>query len=468
MLDLQCLARLRFGSAGIDTAALTALTSLKLSRCRVSCTSKPAALKGLSALTSLQDLELNLSDLSPNRSGPLALCPAGVLSKLVQLTRLVMRKVEVPAAALRGLCMLSGLLELTLKPPASACALLTRGAVNSIAELQQLTALDLSMVSTPVTNASTPCFSKLTALRSLGLQDSAGLHPEVLAGMSQLVDLDLGDSWVLGGDSAGVAALLNLPAMQRLRKLGLGGSLLELLPADSHTQYSVLTSSWQLSCLSLKGCVLPAEGAWVLVFNRQLPQLRSLDLSAAHTAPLATADLQHIASRCPGLETLCVLSILAGDADLTALQQFPQLTSLSLNNIGDNDAAALASNLTGLRELTLSAPNSLTQGVLHHLADLKQLTQIWVQPNQVPEDEEQSQVDADCDQRMRKAAVRWLFCNKVGELVASCCHSCWVKGCAPPRASAALHHRCSPPHTAVHSLQGLQGSALQVVATQCI
>lgn len=106
--------------------------------------------------------------------------------------------------------------------------------MSSIAELQHLTARDLSMVSTPVTNVSTPCFSKLTALRSLGLQDSAGLHPEVLTGMSQLVALDLGDSWVLGG-SAGVAALFNLPAMQRLRKLCLGGSLLEQLPAGSHT-----------------------------------------------------------------------------------------------------------------------------------------------------------------------------------------------------------------------------------------
>lgn len=249
VLDLQRLLRLRFGpckgSAGIDTAALTALTSLNLSRCRVCCGSRPAALKGLGSLTSLQELEL---DLTPNLAGPAAPCPPGVLSKLVQLTRLVMRKMEVPAAALRGLSMLSGLLEMTLKPPASACTLLTRGAVNSIAKLQQLTALDLSMVSTPVTNVSTPCFSKLTDLRSLGLQDSAGLHPEVLTGMSQLVALDLGDSWVLG-ESTGVAALLSLPAMQRLRKLSLGGSLLELLPADLHTQYSVLTSSCQLAAV---------------------------------------------------------------------------------------------------------------------------------------------------------------------------------------------------------------------------
>lgn len=158
--------------------------------------------------------------------------------------------------------------------------------------------------------------------------------------------------------------------------------------------------------------MLPAEAAWAIVFNRQLPQLRSLDLNAAHTPPLTTADLQHIASRCPGLETLRVLGILAGDADLTALQQFPQLTRLSINNIGDSDAAALAGNLTGLRELAIAAPSSLTQGVLHHLADLKQLTHLWVQPNQVPEVEEQEE-DADYDQR--RAAVRWLFRNEVGE-----------------------------------------------------
>jgi hypothetical protein len=137
------------------------------------------------------------------------------------------------------------------------------------------------------------------------------LHPEVLAGMSELVDLDLDGSWVLG-DSAGVAALLALPAMQQFKKLRLGGSLQELLPADlQSSQYSVLTSSWQLSSLSLNGCVLPAEAPWASVFDRQLAtQQYTTGAAACHTRqrklcaplpctcchPMAVAD--HRISRC--------------------------------------------------------------------------------------------------------------------------------------------------------------------------
>lgn len=155
---------------------------------------------------------------------------------------------------------------------------------------------------------------------------------------------------------------------------------------------------------------------------------------STHSTPDHSRPAAHC-HRCPGLETLRVLGILASDADLTALQQFAQLTSLSLNNIGDNNAAAQAGNLTGLRELAIAAPNSLTQGVLDPLADLKQLMHFWVQPNQVPEDEEQEE-DADYDQR--RAAVRWLFRNQVGE-ACRVGHSCWVvKGCAPSRASSAF------------------------------
>jgi hypothetical protein len=57
-----------------------------------------------------------------------------------------------------------------------------------------------------------------------------------------------------------------------------------------------------------------------LLFNRQLPQMRELDLTAAQTTPLTTADVQLIARRCPGLQCLFVESILHEDADLAVLQ----------------------------------------------------------------------------------------------------------------------------------------------------
>jgi hypothetical protein len=141
----------------------------------------------------------------------------------------------------------------------------------------------------------------------------------VLVGMTGLRELNLGGSNVLGGQ-AGVAALFALPALQQLQRLDLINSLWELLPEEAAAQYTVLTSSNQLSYLALTGCMLPPERAWPLLFNRQLPQMRHLILNGAETTPITTADLQLIARRCPGLRSLCVLSILQEEADLAALQ----------------------------------------------------------------------------------------------------------------------------------------------------
>jgi hypothetical protein len=137
--------------------------------------------------------------------------------------------------------------------------------------------------------------------------------------MTGLRELNLGGSNVLGGQ-AGVAALFALPALQQLQRLDLINSLWELLPAEAAAQYTVLTSSSQLSFLALTGCKLPPEGAWPLLFNRRLPQMHQVVLNGAETTPITTADLQLIARRCPGLRSLCVLSILQEEADLAALQ----------------------------------------------------------------------------------------------------------------------------------------------------
>lgn len=129
--------------------------------------------------------------------------------------------------------------------------------------------------------------------------------------MADLQQLHLNSTLVLGG-SSGVATLFGLPALRQLRQLGLACALLpkefrEVLPVEAFTQYSVLTSSNQLSFLNLTDCLLPPVGAWSVLFNRQLPALRFLNINSADTALVTTDDLTFISRRCPGLESLCVV-----------------------------------------------------------------------------------------------------------------------------------------------------------------
>lgn len=272
-----------------------------------------------------------------------------------------------------------------------------------MSEQQQLTRLELGATAAAISNSGTPGFSRLTALQVLTVRDAItgpgrGLHPEVLVGMTGLRELSLPGSNVLGGQ-AGVAALFALPAVEQLQRLDLINSLWELLPVEAAAQYTVLTSSSQLSFLALTGCMLPPEGLWPLLFNRQLPQMHRLILNGAQTTPIITADLQLIARRCPGLQSLCVLDILQEDVDLAALQDFPRLTCLAIDNIDDLHAATLA-QLTQLRELIVTAPNELTAYALEDLSELSQLTLLEVFG------EEYDSMD---DAPPSEAAVKWWF-----------------------------------------------------------
>jgi hypothetical protein len=154
------------GNAGI-LASITALRSLRL--WGDSLVDGATGLKYLSTITGLQDLYL---------AGRLAagLCfPSGVLSRLVQLTSLTLHGVELPATAVRGLSLLSGLKQLTLKPHtyAGRQASLSRALLRIVSEQQQLTKLDLGATAAAISNSSTPGFSRLTALQvRCGLTDT--------------------------------------------------------------------------------------------------------------------------------------------------------------------------------------------------------------------------------------------------------------------------------------------------------
>ncbi len=88
------------------------------------------------------------------------------------------------------------------------------------------------------------------------------------------------------------------------------------------------------------------------------------------------------------------------------MQEFPQLVSLYIDHIDDNDATTLA-QLTRLQELVVGPPNDLTEKALYHLSDLSQLTFCSIY----------AQEEYDMDSPM---AIRWNFENKVSGVV-----SCW-------------------------------------------
>jgi hypothetical protein len=144
-----------------------------------------------------------------------------MVSRLVQLTSLEVRNMGVSGPALRGLSLLSGLEHLVLIPQGSSAAMhVPHAALSHISGLAQLTALHLSRPAVSISSSTTPGFSTLTALQRLAVQEGllmggchGGLHPEVLAGMTGLQELDLAGSPVQGG-SAGVAALLQLLALR--------------------------------------------------------------------------------------------------------------------------------------------------------------------------------------------------------------------------------------------------------------
>jgi hypothetical protein len=289
-------------------------------------------------------------------------------------------------------------------------------ALSHISGLAQLTALRMTSISVAISNHTMPSLGALTGLQALSLRGCnayASIHPEVLVGMTGLTGLALCRCFLLNG-GAGMAELLQLPALRQMRKLHLEKALMHLLPQASAPQFSALTSSTLLSSLSLMGYMVPV-GVWAALFGgQQLPQLRHLTLkhARAHAGgapPLTSDDLQRLASSCPGLHDLCMVSTLQQGADLAPLRQLPHLTSLRLSNVSTWSVSHTLARLSQLQELIISPPHELDNAfVFECLAwGLQQVTHVCVRQGR-------SRRDGGCRcQRVPAKSARWCLVNRV-------------------------------------------------------
>jgi hypothetical protein len=267
------------------------------------------SLGALSRFTALRELRFCDSQLTVE----LVPFPAGVVSALRQLTRLDLQHVSMSGDAAANLSRLTGLQELSLsawQQPDSAgqrsrsTVGIAAAAVGAISGLQRLSHLEISGGRAAIiSNASTPGFSTLTALRSLRLEESNSIDPAVLAATTGLQDLCLDDTLVAGGPGGTTQLLALLALWSDLERLELFG---DVLPPASAAHYSAMTASSQLQVLNLTCCVLPA-GAWQAMFGahtQPLPHLHDLCYIGAYVyiaggddpePELHTQDLVHMA-----------------------------------------------------------------------------------------------------------------------------------------------------------------------------
>jgi len=319
----------------------------------------------LSVLSSLQ--HLGLAVLGPKHAATVSEfivldLPSSLLSQLVQLTYLQLGICQVQSdAALQHLSALSALqhldlgegLGLGLQRPTAA-------ALTGLQYLQQLTALRLLAAPWAINLHSMPAITVLTALRELLLLGSPSVDPAVLAGFSQLQELELcfQSFWGAGSqsfwgaeDSAAVLAAIG--RQQELRKLTVSQQIHCWTP-PSAAEHSALTASNRLQHLQLLNLELPV-GAWRQMFplGRCLCELRCLCLRSRDCPQqqLGLADLQAMATCCPALVTLD-LGHQLGIATAAPLQQLTGLTALTVCAPFYDTAPSIA-QLTGLQRLSL-------------------------------------------------------------------------------------------------------------------
>jgi hypothetical protein len=239
--------------------------------------------------------------------------PTNVLEQMQQLTHL----------DLKGNWLLSG------RP---------RGA-TSLRPLQVLTRLvDLRLGSRDAESITTEMLSGLCLLTRLDLPgDSPGttIAPGALAGKTRLQHLDIRRCNIADG-AAGVAELLSqLQHLTQLTHLDLIESLAVVEDGNPPAAaYSALTASSKLHRLDITGCMLPV-GVWQHIFpaGRQLPHLQNLLISKATDPsgePADAPDGSRIISCCPGLQGLCMHSLVYIEEELAPLEALEQLGKLRL------------------------------------------------------------------------------------------------------------------------------------------
>jgi hypothetical protein len=220
---------------------------------------------------------------------------------------------------------------------------------DGTADLRHLSALtrlaDLRLLPAgpyKITTGTLPATQCLTLLQLSGYPYS--FSPAALLCMTKLQHLQLMPRFQDMHSARGTFAdqLLAEPQylqeLQHLTCLILSYSRAEPLPAAK--AYSFLTASTNLQHLDVSGCCLPA-GVWDHMFpaGRQLLQLRVLDISQVthpgdhgenSTAAAAAPEGSHLASCCPGLQTLRMYRLRYHSESLAALSGLNSLHTLSL------------------------------------------------------------------------------------------------------------------------------------------
>jgi len=363
--------------------AVTQLTHLTMQHVTVLEGSKQLTV--LSVLTGLQHLVLQGVQ---EPGGDYAALPGSLLRPLVQLTHLQIER-GLSDAALQHLSCLSALQHLQL---VRLGATTTPAALSSLQALQALTCLFLEGAYFRLTSSTTPYLSTLLRLQALQLHACNGLEPVLLSKLTLLETLELWLTSVCNNrhDDSGPEPstaterfLALLPDLNHVTALVLHYALHDRVPTAA-AAYAAITASSRLQSLDLFSTAIPDE-AWQHIFplqGRQLLQLSSLDLRLnvyICQQGMDSSGLQGLVNTCPSLQQLQLNHAVQTGASLTALQQLPALTQLSISHFDDELSAGLLQRLTRLQILYIQPPNTLTDAGLLQLTALRQLRYLRVE-----------------------------------------------------------------------------------------
>jgi hypothetical protein len=399
------------GSRGVLGAAamVAALKQLQLHDCELLDGEEQLAAALWQLPAGLEHLSISglVWDFQPTPGRCWVQIPTGVLQQLQQLTYLELTRCRLKSAV-EG--------ELALRPLQALTLLQDLRLAADDGYEDKLPADDDQLNASMLSGA-----HHLTRLEASGNWHEDGpywIEPGILSGKTRLQHLQLATCCIVG--KTGCAQLLPyLRDLQQLTHLNLGNSHTweegdippaawdnshtweegDIPPAaweNSHTweeppegdipaaAFSALTASSKLQHLDISDCMLPAP-VWNYMFppGRQLPHLHFLNLTNFlhptgcdfDTQALALIGSRHrLVSCCPGLQSLLMQGLRGTAYLLPALRGLTGLHTLHLGAIYAHEPLDGVCQLTRLRELSVSPPNKVDEGLLLQLTQLKQLT----------------------------------------------------------------------------------------------
>jgi hypothetical protein len=309
--------------------------------------------------------------------------PGGLPSQLVKLTHLSVGYEQRcdTAGQFQHLSCLTELQQLSVQIRTWNEAVSLSG-LSGIQHLSNLTHLGLISQGLDFCTNVTQAWTQLTALQSLTLAQCQ-VQPEVLAQMTQLQALDVGD---LGGASLPdlLGAVSQLSALTMLRwTLQLVPDLGAPAPAAAAAVASLtaLTASTNLCSLQLAiSGRSPDQGLVLFLQNMTYPKLQSINLwYVGWCLPLREQQLQQLCACCPAVEDLKFVACQSPSAmAYQPLTQLSALTRLAVYRVGEAVGAVMdaAARLTGLRGLRLEGLPQVTHSALLQLTALTALEEI--------------------------------------------------------------------------------------------